>query len=266
MGPVQAAGYLRVSTADQVEGFGLEAQETSIRAYCTAQGWELVGLYTDAGLSGAQDERPELARLVADAKGGAFSRVVVMKLDRLARKLKKLLELYDELEVAGVAIASVREALDTSTHYGRLFRNILASLAEFERDAIAERVQGGRIEKAKRGGNLGGFVPFGYVRVADGLQVDPETAAVVRRLFAERVDGRSLAEIAADLNVDQVPTARGGSWQASTVQGILANPIYAGRPAWSKRQAPIAAEHPTVEALVDDATFRRCQTPRSAAA
>jgi site-specific DNA recombinase len=266
IGPVRAAGYLRVSTADQVEGFGLDAQETSIRAYCTAQGWELVGLYTDAGISGAQDDRPELARLVEDAKAGAFSRVVVMKLDRLARKLKKLLDLYDELEAVGVAIASVRESLDTSTHYGRLFRNILASLAEFEKDAIAERVQGGRVEKAKRGGSLGGFAPYGYVRAPDGLQVDPDAAAVVRRIFVERGRGRTLAEIAADLNADQVPTARGGAWQASTVQGILANPVYAGRPAWNKRQAPIVAEQPTVEAIVDDATFRRCQPAGSQAA
>src|SRR4051794_35752858 len=91
VGPVLAAGYLRVSTAEQAsEGFGLDAQETAIRAYCTAQGWELVGLYIDAGISGAKAERPELARMVEDAKAGAFSRVVVLKLDRLARNVRNL--------------------------------------------------------------------------------------------------------------------------------------------------------------------------------
>src|SRR5215213_8880164 len=107
VGPVRAAGYLRVSTADQAnEGFGLEAQETRIRAHCVAQGWELVGLYVDPGISGATMERPALTRLREDAEAGVFARVVVLKLDRLARSARHLLNLYDELERHGVTIAS----------------------------------------------------------------------------------------------------------------------------------------------------------------
>lgn len=260
-GPVRAAAYLRVSTLDQAsEGFGLDAQETVIRAYCTAQGWELIGLYTDAGLSGSTTDRPELARLLGDARAGRFERIVVLKLDRLARSLKDMLRLYDELESYNVAVASVREALDTSTHYGRLFRNILASLAEFERDAIAERVSGGQIEKARRGGSLGGFVPYGYIRTAGGIETDQEAAGIVRRIFRERASGRTLAEIATDLNMDRVPTARGASWKPGTIHGILSNPAYTGRPAWNKRSAPITAEQPTWPVIVSEATFRGCQS------
>jgi site-specific DNA recombinase len=265
---VRAAGYLRVSTAEQAaEGFGLEAQESAIRAYCLAQGWELVDLYVDAGVSGAKADRPELGRLLVDAEAGRFQRVVILKLDRLARSVKDLLALYDRLEQVGVAVASVRESLDTSTHYGRLFRNILASLAEFERDAIAERVQGGRVEKARRGGSLGGFVPYGYTRAASGaLAVDPTTVAVVRRIFAERLAGRTLAEIATDLNADRVATARAGRWVPSTVHGILTNPVYMGRPGWDKRGSPIVAERATVPEMVSEATFRGCQGAGSQAA
>jgi site-specific DNA recombinase len=267
VGPVRAAGYLRVSTAEQAsEGFGLPAQESRIRLHCQAQGWELVELYVDAGVSGAKAERPELSRLLRDAEAHAFDRVVVLKLDRLGRSLNGLLELYKQLEESGVTVASVHESLDTGTPYGRFFRNILGSLAEFERDVIAERVRSGKVEKAKVGGSLGGFVPYGYVRRPDGLQVDPAAAAVVRRIFAERVQGRTLAEIATDLNADAVPSARGGVWQPATVQKIAGNPVYMGRPAWNKRQAPIVAESPTVEAIVDDATFRGCQPAGSQAA
>lgn len=265
-GAVRAALYLRVSTEDQArEGYGLEAQAAATRAYVAAQGWETAEPpYIDAGVSGAKAERPALDQLLRDAEAGQFSRVVVLKLDRLGRSLRNLLALYDALERRGVAVVSVKEAVDTGSSVGRLFRNILASLAEFERETIAERVRGGRLAKARQGGSLGGFVPFGYSRRADGtLEVAPEAAATVRRIFELRSAGMTLQAIADTLRAEQRKTARGGAWRPSAVQVILDNQtLYAtGRRVYDKRNTPVEAEQATAEAILPPSPFRQSDSP-----
>jgi len=89
-------------------------------------------------------------------------RVIVTKLDRLARSTRNLLELYDRLEQLGVGIVAIRDSVDTTTPVGRLMRTVLAAVAELERETIAERVQPGRLARARQGAYLGGAVPSRY--------------------------------------------------------------------------------------------------------
>lgn len=135
-------GYARVSTKDQVLDLQIDA--------LTKDGCELIFKET---ASGAKTDRPELQKLLNHLRKGDI--VVVYKLDRLGRSLKHLLEVVAELNQKEVGIRSINDAIDTTTPQGRLFFNISASFAEFERDLIRERTKSG-LEAARARGRKGG--------------------------------------------------------------------------------------------------------------
>lgn len=189
---MKTAGCIRVSTEEQArDGYGLVAQEEAVRAYCQAQHWELKNIYVDAGRSGKSVQgRDGLAHLLQDAQAGRFQRVIFWKLDRLARNLRDLLDICDRLEALGVGIVSVQEAIDTGTPAGRMIRNILGSLAEFEREIIVERIKAGLAQKARQG-ELVGPLPLGYRRDESGAIVpDPMIAPLVREAFTRYATGQ----------------------------------------------------------------------------
>ncbi|MCU0468998.1 MAG: recombinase family protein [Arcicella sp.] len=135
-------GYARVSTKDQVLDLQIDA--------LNKEGCELIFKET---ASGAKTDRPELQNLLKHIRKGDI--VVVYKLDRLGRSLKHLLEVVAELNTKEVGIRSINDAIDTTTPQGRLFFNISASFAEFERDLIRERTKSG-LEAARARGRKGG--------------------------------------------------------------------------------------------------------------
>jgi len=128
--PNRVAVYARVSTADQHP----EAQLDQLRRYADARGLEIVEEYVDCGISGSKDRRPALDRLVADSRRRRFDAVACVKLDRLARSVRHLTTLAADLDALGVDLIVVDQAIDTSTPSGRLFFNVLGSIAEFECD------------------------------------------------------------------------------------------------------------------------------------
>ncbi|MBW2309389.1 MAG: recombinase family protein, partial [Deltaproteobacteria bacterium] len=139
------------------------------------------------------------------------------------------MEIDQALRAAGVDTVFLREGVDTSTPTGELFRNIMASLAEFEGRVIYERLSKGKRRKASEGGYTGGWLPYGYRRAEDGsVQVVSEEAEVVRRIFAWAAEGKNLPWIARRLQADNVPTKLGGKWRPSTLRGMLNNPFYTG--------------------------------------
>ncbi|MGH2363516.1 MAG: recombinase family protein, partial [Chloroflexota bacterium] len=135
-----AAGYIRVSLEEQArDGYSLDAQERAIRAYCEAHGWPLDEVFADRGISGKNiDGRPELRRLLEGAEARAFTHVIVWKLDRLGRKVRDLSDICDRFDRRGIGLVSIQESFDTSTAAGRAFRNMLATMAELERDTIID--------------------------------------------------------------------------------------------------------------------------------
>lgn len=230
----RAAIYLRVSTDDQAsDGYGLDVQRQQCEAYASAFGLTIVATYSDDGVSGTKpaSERPALAHAIADAQAGKLDVLIFAAIDRLARKASLLLALWDSFEAAGIAIVAVRERVDTSTPVGRLMRTMIAAIAEFDRDSIVERTTAGRDERGKVDGDKGGRVPLGYTRTPDGaIVIDPQAAAVVRRIFAARQMKTTLKRIANELNADGIAPARqrqqrysGAKWYASTVQSVLHN-------------------------------------------
>jgi site-specific DNA recombinase len=167
----RAVGYKRVSAREQLEGHSLDAQEVHISSYVQAQGWRLLQVYTDAGISAKKDsQRPALEQLLRDAREGKFDVVVVDKIDRFYRHLGSLLSALDQLNSAGVSFASVQEKLDFTTPWGKLMLTVLGMLAEIYLDNLRQETKKGYRQRAHKGLWLGG-IPLGYCK---GLCADCE--------------------------------------------------------------------------------------------
>ena len=229
----KAVAYIRVSSEEQATGgYGLEAQERAIKAFAESQGYELVDVVADPGVSGATrpEDRPGFRRVYELAEQGAFSVLLVWRFDRLARSIVYAVTTAHELrERYGVALRSVTEPIDTATPMGQMIFAVLAGMAAQERQAITERTLAGRREKARRGGFAGGPAPYGYRRDKEGgLVPDPEEAAVVRRIFDLYGQGYTPRQIADLLNAEGVPGKRGGRWYPASIRYMLDNPKYQG--------------------------------------
>ncbi len=263
---VRAAGYIRVSQERAARnGYGLGAQEDEIKRFAEYKGWCLVEVYRENGVSGYKRERPEMDRLLADARAGRFDKAVFPSIDRAGRSVRDVIEIDRALRGAGVDTVFLREGVDTSTPTGELFRNIMASLAEFEGRVIYERLSKGKQRKAAEGGYTGGWLPYGYRRGEDGtIQVVPEEAEVVRRIFAWAAEGKSLPWIARRLQEQNIPTRKNGRWRPSTLGNMLNNPYFTGQvlqPARARYSADcqgqlISGRH---QPIISEEIFRACQ-------
>ena len=149
---MKVAVYARVST--QV-GPSPEMQVAEVREYCERRGREIAGEYVDVGVSGAKERRPQLDRLQADCRKRRVDAVVVYRYDRFARSLRQLVNALCDFDALGIQFVSLHEGVDTSTPNGRLVFGIFASIAEFERELIRERVRSGLAAARARGARIG---------------------------------------------------------------------------------------------------------------
>lgn len=217
------AVYARVSLESQArEGVSLSAQIARLKAYCEAvRPGEEVRVVVDEGVSAKSLERPALSALLADCKARRVSAVVVLKLDRLTRSVRDLADLLELFEKSNVALCSLSESLDTSTASGRLMLNLLASVSQWEREAIAERTSFALAHK-RRSGDVYGPVPFGFKREGSKLVRDNEQFETLQKIRSMRADGQSLRRIVAWLNENGVKTPRGSSrWFVNTLHQVL---------------------------------------------
>ena len=130
-------------------------QLTELREYCARRGWEISGEFVDTGISGARERRPELDRMLTACRRRQMDAVVVYRYDRFARSLRQLVNALCEFESLGVQFISLHEGVDTSTPNGRLVFGIFASIAEFERELIRERVRSGIAVARAQGKRIG---------------------------------------------------------------------------------------------------------------
>jgi DNA invertase Pin-like site-specific DNA recombinase len=147
----RAALYCRVSTIDQHP----ETQLGELRQFAANKGFEVSGEYTDHGVSGTRARRPELDRMMDDARRHKFDVLLVWSCDRLARSTKHLLQTIDELNGMGIQFLSQREAIDTEGPLGRAIIVIVSAMAELERCIIIERVKAGMRRAKLEGRQIG---------------------------------------------------------------------------------------------------------------
>ena len=148
---MKIAVYTRVSTDMQ----STDNQRATLKTFCFARGWTDVEYYDDRGVSGTTDKRPELQRLLNDAKKRKVDVIVVHKLDRLFRSLKHLIETLDEWSHLGIKFVSYSENIDMTGPAGRMMVQIIGAIAEFEAELIRSRVKGGVQAYIKKHGKWG---------------------------------------------------------------------------------------------------------------
>jgi DNA invertase Pin-like site-specific DNA recombinase len=178
---MRIAIYARVSTKDQ----SCELQLRDLRTYCAARGFEAAREYVDEGQSGAKDSRPELNKLMDDARKRQFDAIVVWRFDRFARSTKHLLLALEEFRSLGIQFISYQENIDTSSPLGQALFTIVSAVAQLERDLIRERVSAGIRNARANGKKLG----------------RPKSSLDRERILKLKAEGLSLRQIAARLGV-----------------------------------------------------------------
>ncbi len=228
--PTIAAFVGRVSTARQAtEGSSLETQRKECIAHIEREGWTLLGEFIDV-YSGKADSREQLDLLLDRCRAGEVQAVVVYKLDRLGRNLRHLVNVSHELQGLGVRLVFVKEGVDTETAVGRLFFNVLASIAEFEWERIRERTLEGRAEAFSNGVWTQGKVPFGFCVAAGAVEVESREAKVIATAVSLLLDGHTLSQVRDTLNglgSDYAPREKDG-WLNRDLRNALTNTALAG--------------------------------------
>ena len=265
--PKKIALYLRVSTEDQKERYGLPLQRECLEGIIKSKGklangtdaYVLAGpeyIYSDDGISGTTplDERPEFTRLKEDIINSPegklpFDIVAVYKIDRFARRLRILLDVMDFFEKNGVQFISAQESIDTSNPFGKAIYGIIGVIAELELETIKERTFAGKREAIKNGVFMGNVAPFGFQKDKDKRLIPlPEEAKVVELIFDLFVNNKQTTYAISKYLTDTGYLSPDSSaifykkkkdigkrknlpnfWRQDTVREILKDEIYVGK-------------------------------------
>ncbi|HEQ0291641.1 recombinase family protein [Streptococcus anginosus] len=252
----KVAIYVRVSTTNQVEeGYSIDEQKDKLSSYCHIKDWSIYNIYTDGGFSGSNTERPALEQLIKDAKKKLFDTVLVYKLDRLSRSQKDTLYLIEEIFIKnGIEFLSLQENFDTSTPFGKAMIGLLAVFAQLEREQIKERMQLGKLGRAKSGKSMmwaRTSYGYDYHKETGTVTINELEAIAVRDIFNSYLAGMSITKLRDKLN-DKYPKTP--NWHYRIIRGILANPVYCGYNQY-KGQIFLGNHEP----IISEKTFNKTQ-------
>ncbi|MCP4580571.1 MAG: recombinase family protein [candidate division Zixibacteria bacterium] len=193
---IKAVGYCRVSTDEQAQdGLSLDYQQSRIKAYAESQDWSLIGFYVDAGYSGKNTNRPEFQRMISDLQSGKADILIVLKLDRITRKQRDLLNLLEGLlEPSGIGFKSVQESFDTSTGMGKAFIGMVSVFAQLEGDMISERTIS-ILRNKRENGKWVGRIPYGFQINNGKLIEDLKQMEVIKRIKRLKNRGKTVRQI-----------------------------------------------------------------------
>lgn len=246
----RALCYVRVSTQEQVNGYSIGEQIDRLRKYCDAHDWIVINVYTDAGYSGGNTDRPALQQLINDVKSGIGDCVIVYKLDRLSRSQKDTLQLIEDTFLRNNCdFVSLSENFDTATPFGRAMIGILAVFAQLEREQIKERMTMGLEARVKGGNWKGGVKPKGYDYINGKLVINEYEAMQIRELFERFTSGESIHSI---VNTFFNKGYVSSSFNPRCVKYILSNKTYAGYVKYGNRYY-----QGTHEPIIDIKTFEK---------
>lgn len=226
----KVALYVRVSTTAQLEeGYSIEEQKAKLESYCDIKDWHIYKVYTDGGFSGSTTERPALEQLIKDAQRKLFDTVLVYKLDRLSRSQKDTLYLIEDIFLKNnIEFVSLLENFDTSTPFGRAVIGLLSVFAQLEREQIKERMQLGKLGRAKAGKSMmwaKTSYGYDYDKETGSMSINEYEALAVKEIYASYLSGMSITKLRDKMNTD---FPKKPAWSYRTIRGILGNPVYCG--------------------------------------
>jgi len=220
---VTGYGYIRCSSDSQIDGTSLQDQSKKIEAYCNLKGFELVHIYSDAGVSGGIPiaERPEGSKMISTITNGEA--IITPKLDRAFRNVVDCMSTIDILDKAGIGLHIIDlggNAVDAQSPAGRFMISVLASAMEMEKNLIRDRCNAGRKIRQSEGCCVGGL-RFGYDLDGKKLVPNQTEQKIIASIRQMKLNKFSLSKIADKLNNRGYKTKQRKPWTFGSVHTIL---------------------------------------------
>ncbi|MBR1752974.1 MAG: recombinase family protein [Ruminococcus sp.] len=237
----RVAAYARVSTDQEDQLHSLSAQRAYFTEFISSHDeWELVEVYYDEGITGTSTKKRDgFNKMIADCEKGKIDTILTKEVSRFARNTVDTLNYTRHLKDLKINVIFMNDGIDTNDKDGELRLTLMASIAQEESRKTSERVKWGMRRKMEKGFVYGRSHLLGF-HIKDGvLEIIPEEADIVRRIFNEYViEEKGSSSIARDLNKDGIRTSRGGIWRQDAIVRILKNDKYCGDlTQWKQRSA-----------------------------
>ena len=249
---MKAVIYARYSSSAQ-RAASIPEQIKTCQEYADRNNYTIVDIYKDMALTGTNDKRPALQKLLKDCSKKQFDAVIVYSIDRFGRNLRQSLENADKIEsVNGISLISVTEQF-TNDPSGRFFRNIMMSYAQYYSDELSVKIKRGMDYNAEKCLCTGGNIALGFkVDQNKHFQIDPETAPIVKKIFEMYAEGKTVTQIAAYLNAQGIKTSRGIPFNKNSLHTMLKNKRYIGVYTYKGKETPGGMPH-----IISDELFNK---------
>ncbi|QNO17870.1 recombinase family protein [Caproicibacterium amylolyticum] len=228
---LKVCAYIRVSTEHEKQLNSLENQRQYYERLINANPeYEFCGIFSDAGISGAKENRPGFQSMLAEARNGGLNLILTKSISRFARNTVLLLESVRELKMLGVGVIFEEHHINTLSSDGELMLTVLASIAEEEHKSVCGNVQWAIRSRYKRGcAMIDTNRLIGYDKDENGnLVINEEQAEIVRLIFKRYLDGIRAYQLAKELNSMNIPTYTNKPWSSSRILRIVSNEKYKG--------------------------------------
>lgn len=273
---IRVAAYIRVSVSSSQMEHSLKAQEDYYRELISNnREWAFAGIFADFGVSGTSiKNRSEFNRMIADCKAGKIDKILVKSVSRFARNTLELLQTIRKLKEIGVSVWFEEQNLDSMTKEGEVMLTLMASIAQAESESLSESIKW-TIRKGFENG-IGNTKRrcFGYEWIDGRLTIIPKEAEVVRRIFANFLNGGSHMKMAEELTNEGITSVNGNPISVSAISFMLRNVTYTGntllqktfiKDPISKKKVRNTGQLPQYfvldshEAIIDMETFEKAQ-------